>query len=190
MKAEQDVTGPVETPSKNARAASPGRRWLGRIPALLILGFLSFRFFQLHNFKAPKQVDMASLHLKNLDGAPLDTSIFRDRAVVLNFWAPWCPPCKLETPWLQHLQEAHPSDLVVIGVVADPGQYPQARSFMASHGVTYPLAQETASVDEVIGGIVGLPTTLYISRSGQVVHTATGITPQPLMEHYVREALK
>lgn len=182
----------METLQNNSKAAptTATKRWLKRIPAILILGFLSYRFFQLHNFKAPKRIDVASLNLLNLDGTPMDPAKYIGKAVVLNYWAPWCPPCKLETPWLQHLQEAHSTDLLVIGVVADSGQYKQAQAFMQSRAVTYPLAQETSAMDNAIGAIAGLPTTLYINRTGQVVHTATGITPETLMKRYAGEAVK
>lgn len=182
----------MDTLEQNSKPASatPVSRWLKRMPAVLILAFLSFRFFQLHNFKAPKRIDVAQLRLINLDGTPMDSGKLAGKAIVLNFWAPWCPPCRLETPWLQHLQDAHRSDLVVVGVVADSDQYKQAQAFMSSRGITYPLARETPSITNVIGNTAGLPTTFYISSSGQVVHAATGLTPETLMKHYANDALR
>jgi thiol-disulfide isomerase/thioredoxin len=182
----------MDTFEDNPKPASStsGSRWLKRTPAILILAFLSFRFFQLHNFKAPKHIDVAPLKLINLDGTPMDPGKLTGKAIVLNFWAPWCPPCRLETPWLQHLQDAHPADLVVVGVVADSEQYKQAQAFMSSRDITYPLARESPSIDNVIGAIAGLPTTLYISPSGRVVHTATGLIPETLMKHYANDAVR
>ncbi len=165
-------------------------RSIRRIPAILILAFLSFRFFQLHRFKAPQEIHAASLQLVNLNGSAMDPSVLRGRAVILNYWAPWCPPCRLETPWLQKLQELHPERLVVVGVVADPGQYKEAQAFMRLRGITYPLARETSSLDSVVGAVAGLPTTFYISASGRVLHTTTGLTPEVLMKRYANDALR
>jgi cytochrome c biogenesis protein CcmG/thiol:disulfide interchange protein DsbE len=175
-----------QTPSK----PSTLKRWLSRLPAILILAFISFRFLQLHRFNAPKQIQTSNLHLKNLDGSMINPSEFAGKAVVLNYWAPWCPPCRVETPWLQHLQELHPNDLVVVGVVADSEQYRQAATFMSSRGITYPLARETASLDQIVGTVAGLPTTFYISPSGKVVHTTSGLTPELLMKRYANDAVK
>jgi thiol-disulfide isomerase/thioredoxin len=163
------------------------QRWLKRIPVILLLGFVMFYFFRSYSFKAPKQVDMASLKLVYLDGSPISANVIHGKAMVLNFWAPWCPPCRAETPWLQHLQTSHPKDLVVIGIVADPGQYLQAQTFMASRGITYILVRETPSVDDIFGAVEGLPTTFYISATGKVVHTARGLIPEILMKHYVNQ---
>lgn len=124
-----------------------------------------------------------------MDGTPLPDSLVRGKAVVLNYWAPWCPPCRIETPWLQSLQSSHPRDLLVIGVVADPDQYQQAKLFMQKQGVSYPIVRETSAMDAAFGHIEGLPTTFYISSKGKVLHTASGLIPQLLMQHYVSDAI-
>ena len=176
--------------SQHLPKSSTTKRWLRRLPAILILGFVSFRFFQLHNFKAPKQIQPSNLSLESLDGSTMKPSTFSGKAIVLNYWAPWCPPCRLEVPWLQHLQNLHPKDLVVIGVVADSEQYNQAQAFMSSRGITYPLARETASLDQVVGAVAGLPTTFYIIPSGRVIHTTSGLTPEVLMKRYADDAVR
>lgn len=168
---------------------SSRQRWMKRLPPILLLAILPFLFFQRHVLNAPKRVELSKLKFVDLKGVPLPESIFRGKAIVLNYWAPWCGPCRIETPWLKKLQEAHRKDLVVIGVVADPGYYQQAADYMASKGVSYPLVRETSDVDTVFGNVTVFPTTFYISAKGQVAYAESGITPEPLMEHYANGAL-
>ncbi len=164
-------------------------RWLARLPVLLVLAFVMFRFIQIHRLHAPKQIDRTTLALVNLDGTPIPAAKTLGKAIVLNYWAPWCPPCKLEIPWLQRIQDRHPNDLVVVGVVADPDEYTHAQAFMASRGVSYTLVRETPALDNIVGAVSSLPTTFYIRGSGRVVHATSGLVPEPLMKRYAADAL-
>ncbi|GAC1516369.1 MAG: TlpA disulfide reductase family protein [Terriglobales bacterium] len=163
--------------------------WARRAPALILFALFSFLYLKRQIFKAPKQVDVSALKLVTIDGDLLPITQLRGKAVVLNFWAPWCGPCRVETPWLGKLQRSHPNDLVVVGVVADAGQYPEATAFMKKQGVSYPIVRDTAEVDAVFGNVAGLPTTFYIAPEGRVVHTASGLIPEFLMQHYASDAI-
>lgn len=166
------------------------QRWMKRLPVLLLLGFLLFRFVQTRNSRAPQHIDMATLQLRLLNGAPVPANAIQGKAIVLNFWAPWCPPCRIEIPWLQQLQAAHPKDVLVVGVVADSEQYVQARLFMSSRGMTYLLVQDSTTLDKTFGAIEGLPTTFYINPQGKVLHTAFGLVPESVMQRYVADLVK
>jgi thiol-disulfide isomerase/thioredoxin len=168
---------------------STRQRWMNRLPSLFLLAVVPFLFFKKHVFNAPKEVNISNLRLVDLKGTPLPESLLQGKAVVLNYWAPWCGPCRIETPWLKKLQDAHPSDLLVIGLVADSDQYQQAAAFMEKKGVSYPLVRETPDTDSVFGSVTVLPTTFYITAQGQVVHAESGVIPEPLMEHYANAAL-
>jgi cytochrome c biogenesis protein CcmG/thiol:disulfide interchange protein DsbE len=163
--------------------------WSRRVPAILLLGFLSFLYLKRQLIKMPARVEVMTLGLVDVDGRPLPDSLVRGKAVVLNYWAPWCPPCRVEIPWLQQLQAAHPHNLLIVGVVADDSQYRQAKEFMRQQGVSYPIVRESASMDSVFGHVAGLPTTFYISSSGKVLHAASGLIPESLMQHYVNDTI-
>lgn len=163
--------------------------WKRRLPMVIFVVLASLLYFKFNLFKSPKQLNVASLNLETLNDRPLDLSSVRGKAVVLNFWAPWCGPCQLETPWLQRLQMAHKSNLVVIGVVDDADTYSEAKIFVISHGVTYPIVKKSRAMVDAIGTIAGVPTTFYISPSGAVIHTVSGAISEAGMESYATDAI-
>jgi thiol-disulfide isomerase/thioredoxin len=161
-----------------------------RIPAVIFLIAISLLYIRSNVFRSPKQLNVDALDIRMLSGAPINPRKFLNKVVVLNFWAPWCGPCQTETPWLQQLQAAHPDDLLVIGVDQDPDTYAEAAIFAASHGVTYPIVQNSGAMINAIGAIDSIPTTFYIAPSGKVVHTTTGAISEARMEGYVSDALR
>jgi len=162
--------------------------WLKRLPAIAFLIFASWFYLRTISYSAPKHVEISSLALQNLDGSPLPPQTTQGKAILLNFWAPWCSPCRAELPWLQRLQLEHP-ELAVIGIEDDPDEYRNARVLAARTGISYPLVQTSRSVRSTLGHVVELPTTLYISRSGRVLHTVSGVIPETLMARFANDAI-
>jgi thiol-disulfide isomerase/thioredoxin len=163
--------------------------WRSRLPAIFFLCAVSFLYFRSSVFRAPKHLDLASLDLKTLSGRPLPQSSFQNKAVVLNFWAPWCGPCVVEMPALQRLQTAHSGDLLIVGIVQDPGTYTEAALFAAAHGITYPILRESGAITSAIGAMSTIPVTLYVDRSGKVVHSVTGGISEARMKQYITDTL-
>jgi thiol-disulfide isomerase/thioredoxin len=159
------------------------------VPAVIFLVAISLLYIRSNISRNPKHLNIDALDIRTLSGNPINPRRFLGKAVVLNFWAPWCGPCQTETPWLQQLQAAHPDDLLVIGVDQDPDTYAEAALFAASHGVTYPIVQTSGAMINAIGAIDSLPTTFYVAPSGEVVHTAIGAMSEARMEGYVSDAL-
>ena len=162
--------------------------WSKRAPGLLLLGIASYLFLRSQVYRAPKVVDTGKLHLIDLTGTPVPPAVTSGKPVVLNFWAPWCPPCRIEIPWLEHLQHDNPG-VAVIGVENDPDSLDQARTMAREQRISYTLAVRNSSIDQTFGTFAGLPTTLYISSSGKVIHTVTGMVPERVMQRYVRDAI-
>ena len=173
-----------------SRKSGLTRHWLMLLPAIIILALLSYRLLVVRRADAKGgKIDVSALHLQSLDGTPLPVSRYQGKAIVLNFWAPWCPPCRVEIPWLQKIQLEN-KDAIVIGVVADPSQYSKAQAFMDSQRVTYTLVQSSPSIEKLVGPIQGLPTTFYVSAKGNIVHTVTGLVSSGTMSSYVKDALR
>ena len=130
--------------------------------------------------------------LTDLQGRPLTLSDLRGKAVVLNFWATWCPPCKQEIPWFVDLQKRYGAQgLQVVGVsMDDEGDQKAVAKFAADNGINYPILLGKESVALQYGGIDYLPTTFYIDRNGVVMERVFGQPGTPdEIEQKVKNAI-
>lgn len=115
--------------------------------------------------------------LKLLDGngKTLKLSELKGKAVVLNFWATYCVPCKTEMPELEKLQTQYAGQgLQIVGVTKDDDTEKAISEFSRKMGINYPVLLGTEKVEEIYGGIDGLPTTFFIDRTGKVVTRKLG----------------
>ncbi|HEY4382550.1 MAG TPA: TlpA disulfide reductase family protein [Acidobacteriaceae bacterium] len=167
---------------------SPRTAWPNRLAAVAFIGLAAWVYLRTVHYSAPSHVAMSSLALERLDGSPLPATTIEGKAVLVNFWAPWCGPCRSEIPGLQRLQVEHP-EMVVLGVEDDPDEYRNAGLLAAQTGISYPLVRASGPVRSAFGHVVLLPTTLFVSRSGKVVHAASGVVPEFLMRRYAQDAI-
>src|ERR1700684_3786261 len=108
--------------------------------------------------------------LLTLDGQKVKLSDYRGKAVLLNFWATWCPPCKVEMPWFVDLQKQYSRDgLVVLGIAMDESEPAQIAKFASDLGVNYTVLLGTDKVSDDYGDVQYLPTTFFIGRNGAIV---------------------
>jgi peroxiredoxin len=129
--------------------------------------------------------------LFSLDGRQVKLSDYRGKAVLLNFWASWCGPCKVEMPWFGELQDRYRTQgLEVIGVAADSEDKAKIKSFVEKMHVNYTILVGTDEVSDAYGGIQGLPTSFYINRDGRIVRQVAGLISEEDMETNIKEALK
>jgi len=123
-------------------------------------------------------------------GKPVHLSDYRGKAVLLNFWATWCPPCKEEIPWFVDLQKQYgPDGLVVLGVAMDDAGQQQIAKFAQGMGINYPILLGTDKVGDEYGGVDALPTTFYIGRDGKIVQRAFGLHTHHEVEESIKAAL-
>src|SRR5664279_3989916 len=128
--------------------------------------------------------------LATLDGQRMKLSDFRGKTVLLNFWATWCQPCKIEMPWFVELQNQYGKDgLVVLGVAMDDSEASKIAQFAHEMGVNYPVLLGTDQVSEEYGNVEFLPTSFYIDRDGRIVGKGTGLLGRSEIEENVRKAL-
>jgi len=128
--------------------------------------------------------------LTSLDGRKVKLSDYRGKAVVLNFWATWCAPCKIEMPWFVDLQNQYASDgLTIIGIAMDDSTPQKIAEFASEVGVNYPVLLGTNKVSEAYGDVEFLPTTFYINRQGKIVGKVAGLRGRSEIEDDARKAL-
>ncbi|HEY6307010.1 MAG TPA: TlpA disulfide reductase family protein [Candidatus Angelobacter sp.] len=125
------------------------------------------------------------------EGKTMQLSSLKGKAVIVNFWATWCEPCKIEMPWLVELQKKYgPQGLQIIGVAVDDAEEKDISNFSRKMGVNYPVLLGTERVADLYGGVDGLPTSFFLDRSGQVVDHVLGLVSESVMEDAIKKSLE
>jgi peroxiredoxin len=128
--------------------------------------------------------------LQSLDGKTISLADYRGKAVLLNFWATWCEPCKIEMPWFVELQKQYgPEGLQVVGIAMDDASQEDIAKFATNMGVNYPILIGKESVGDAYGGVQFLPATFYIGRDGKVVDKVFGLKGKGEIEESIKKAL-
>ena len=137
-----------------------------------------------HPYQAPE------FELRDLNGNQVHLSDFRGKAVVLNFWATWCEPCRREIPWFVDFQEEYGSrGLQIIGVSMDDGGRDAIAPFVSKSGIDYVVLLGNSQVISLYGGTEILPTTYYISREGNVRAFVKGVISKTEAEQEIKVLL-
>ena len=115
------------------------------------------------------------------DGRYLRLSDLQGKPVVLNFWATWCGPCRLEMPELVKAAGANP-DLVVLAADAQEARAPVA-DFAAEFKMDLPIVLDKDGKVRNLYRVPGLPTTYFIDKTGKIASVVVGpLTPQVLAD--------
>jgi thiol-disulfide isomerase/thioredoxin len=129
--------------------------------------------------------------LKDLNGKDVKLSGFKGKVLMVNFWATWCAPCKIEIPGLKDLYSRYRRQgLEIIGIdVDEPASTirPYAREMQMNYPIL--IAQERDDVKEALGPLAGVPTTLIIDRNGTVCRRFVGFALTSTLEELVKRLL-
>jgi cytochrome c biogenesis protein CcmG/thiol:disulfide interchange protein DsbE len=153
-----------------------------------LLGLLVWRLT--HESHPPKIGGPApNFKLERLDGnGTIDLASLRGKPVVINFWASWCEPCKSEAKALEQASHRYgPSGVVFLGIDYHDVT-PDARTFLAHHGITYTTLQDGSGMVGDRYGLTGVPETFFVDRRGRIVgdHILGPITEKKWADDFAR----
>ncbi len=143
-----------------------------------------------------------SFTLQDLTGKQISLADYRGKALLINFWATWCGPCKLETPWLVDLQKQYaPQGFEILGVdteddevtPADKSAWAKDKTavahFAQQEHMPYPVLLGGDSISHAYGDFDAMPTSFFVNRSGKIIAAQMGITSEDDMALKIRQAL-
>jgi thiol-disulfide isomerase/thioredoxin len=137
---------------------------------------------------APAAAKALDFSLPDLQGKMHKLSDWRNKVVVLNFWATWCPPCREEIPEFIKLQNLHGSGVQVIGLAVD--NLEDVKEFYKAEGMNYPVLigeQNAFDILTAFGETTGsLPYTVVLNTDGMIVAHKLGALDLPHMEALIQ----
>jgi thiol-disulfide isomerase/thioredoxin len=128
--------------------------------------------------------------VRDLDGNVISTADWNGKVILLNFWATWCPPCRIEIPFLIQLQKKYKDDgLLILGISLDDAPADEVKEFAKATGMNYPIIMRSRELLMEFGGVPALPTTFLVNKEAKVVQKHEGLFPGALYETEVRALL-
>jgi thiol-disulfide isomerase/thioredoxin len=159
----------------------------------LVVALMLYVGFHMARRSAPriaKSTVAPDFSLESLDGKSVRLSDLRGKAVLLNFWATWCGPCKIEMPWFVELQNQYGAQgLQIVGVAMDDASKEDIAKFAKNMGVNYPILIGKESIGDQYGGIPALPESFFIGRDGKMVDKIIGLKGKGEIEDAIKKAL-
>ena len=140
--------------------------------------------------------------LEDMSGKKVSLESYRGKAVLVNFWATWCGPCKIETPWLVELRNKYAAQgFEILGVDTEGDDLKKSdlagwakdkhevAKFVDHEKMPYPVLIDGDSISEPYGGLDALPTSFFLDRNGKVVAAQMGLTSESEIENNIRKSL-
>jgi thiol-disulfide isomerase/thioredoxin len=141
----------------------------------------------------PAEAKAANLNftLKDADNRDVSLSKYKGKVLVIDFWATWCGPCKVEIPHFVEFQEKYgKAGLQIVGISVDDTADKLA-PYVRDMKMNYPVLQglNHDDVQDAYGPIVGIPVSVIISRDGKICATHTGLTGKDVFEREIKSLL-
>lgn len=128
--------------------------------------------------------------LVDTDGKKVSLSDYKGRPVLVNFWATWCAPCKLEMPWFEEYRAKYKDQgFEILGIAEDDAPKDEIVKTAKRAGVSYPVLLTDNKVANLYGGVDSLPTSFYIDKAGKVVEETVGLAPKDEVEAHIRQTI-
>ena len=126
--------------------------------------------------------------LKDVNGATVTLADFKGQVVLINFWATWCGPCKVEIPWFIEFQQKYKDrDFSVLGISMDEDGWKSVKPYLVEHKLNYRVVIGGETLTDLYGGIDSLPTSFIVDRTGRLAATHIGLADK---SEYQNEIIK
>ena len=120
--------------------------------------------------------------LETLDGSIITRADLEGKVVLVNFWATWCGPCRVEMPGFERVYQDHRDrGFVILGLSTERGEREKVADYADRRGVTYPIAISTPALENAFGGLRGLPTSFLVDRDGKIRNRVFGFFASPAL---------
>ncbi len=145
-------------------------------------------------YACPAAAKPANLNftLKDINNTEVPLASLKGKVVLLDFWATWCGPCKIEIPWFIEFQQKYGKDgLQVVGVSVDD-TIDKLKPYVAQMKMNYLVLQglDHDDLQDAFGPIFGIPVTVLISRDGRMCTKHTGLSSKDAFEHEIKSLLE
>lgn len=125
-----------------------------------------------------------------VDGKDISSEDFKEKVLLVTFFATWCPPCLQEIPSLIRLQEElSPKGFSVLGLSLDDGGPEIVNELVQSDNINYPVLMANSDVVNGFGGVTGIPTSFLVSHEGKMIRTYTGLVSHELLRQDIEEII-
>jgi thiol-disulfide isomerase/thioredoxin len=156
----------------------------------VVVGVSGLFFFLSHSKNAEPAPDFNLPVLEGAESKTLQLSSLKGKAVLVNLWATWCEPCKVEMPWLVELQKKYGDQgFVILGVAQDDATDQEVLAFAHKMKLNYPILRGNNHMNDLYPS-QGLPLSVYVDRSGKVVQRVVGLVRESVMEDAIKKALE
>jgi peroxiredoxin len=190
-----DGKGPGSRPPRHVVTAL---RLCAALATALLLGYFVSRYTEPRSSRLAASVREGTgrhpapdFALKDADGRMVHLTDYRGKVVLLDFWATWCGPCKIEIPWFEDFQrKSQDKGLVVLGVSMDDDGWQSVKPFLARMKVNYRVVLGNDQTAQLYGGVDALPTTFLIDRQGKIATVHVGLANRKDFENEIEQLLQ
>jgi thiol-disulfide isomerase/thioredoxin len=131
-----------------------------------------------------------ALTFKDLAGKDVSLAALKGKVVVVDFWATWCGPCRVEIPGYIEMQKKYGKDgVVIIGVSLDQKGPKHVQKFVEQNAMNYTIVMGDSDTVSAFGGFNSIPTTFLIGRDGKILHEKSGAMAHEAYEAILKKAL-
>lgn len=125
----------------------------------------------------------------NYRGKSVSLDDYKGKPLVLNFWAPWCPPCREEAPMLQQTYEKYKGKDIEFLMISIRDTDENVVNFMKENNLSFPVGLDTEAVLTTRYSVSGIPTTFFIDRDGKIKRSYVGALNAGQIDSFIGEIM-